>query len=191
MMPDENPFLEGYVAAIRGKTDFCPYEEGTGEAERWCRGFGGKPETRVAAAPAKKPDCHFSLTAEGRRPFVEGYKAAILAIRFGKNTVCPYEDGTSEHQRWWKGFREPVASTAKFASKPATSKKPIMIPVLEGRRPFVEGYKSQILATRFGKNDTCPYEEGTSEYERWTKGFTKNPRGQIATKVAIDQTAVW
>ena len=190
MIPDENPFLEGYVAAIRGKADLCPYDEGTGDAERWYRGFGRKPELLVTAAPAKKPDCYFSLTAEGRRPFVEGYKAAILAIRFGKNTVCPYEDGTPEQQRWWKGFREPVISTAKPMTKPA-SKKLITIPVLEGRRPFVEGYKSQILATRFGKNDTCPYEEGTSEYERWTKGFTKSLRGQIVAKTSRELMTAW
>lgn len=182
MMPDNNPFLEGYKAAILGHND-CPYEDGSAEYERWCRGFGGKPVVKVVAPPVQKPVCQFALSAEGRRPFVEGYKSAILAIRFGRNTVCPYDDGTPEHERWWKGFRGPMVSKSTIAKAPA--KKPITIPVLEGRRPFVEGYKSMILATRFGKKGTCPYEEGTLEFERWTKGF----RGPIESKP--EMTAGW
>lgn len=175
MMPDNNPFLEGYIATIPGKPDACPYHEGSAERARWCRGFGGEPVAK-AAAPAKKSGCHLALTAEGRRPFVEGYKSAILATRFGHNTVCPYEDGSPEYERWWKGFRGPIAINTVAAPKPIT------LPVLEGRRPYVEGYKSMILATRFNKKGTCPYDEGTTEYERWTKGF----RGQIASKVLAE-----
>jgi hypothetical protein len=182
MMPDNNPFLEGYVSHIRG-TD-CPYQDGTQEAERWCRGFGGKPVAKAEATPLKA-GCHLSQTAEGRRPFVEGYKSAILAIRFGQNTVCPYDAGTSEHERWWKGFREPViAKTSASRTKPAAIRKPLPTPVLEGRRPFVEGYKSQIMAIRFGKKSDCPYEEGTPEYARWTGGFTKGFRGGPKTFAA-------
>jgi hypothetical protein len=175
MMPDNNPFLEGYIATITGKTEPCPYVEGSGDHERWCRGFGGKPVAKLAA---KKTGCPFSTSAEGRRPFVEGYRSAILATRFGRNTVCPYEEGTPEYERWWKGFRGPVAAVAK---------KPISIPVAEGRRPFVEGYKSAILAIRFGKQNGCPYDEGTTEYERWIKGF----RGHIASRAIAEMAARW
>jgi hypothetical protein len=183
MMPDNNPFLEGYVSQIRGNDDACPYEDGSAEAERWCRGFGGKPVAKQAAAkPAKKRECHFSLSAEGRRPFVEGYKSAILAIRFGSVTVCPYDGGTPEHERWWKGFREPVI--AKTSMSKVAAKKPISIPMAEGRRPFVEGYRSMIMATRFNKSNACPYDEGTTEYERWTKGF----RGRIPAKAMAERT---
>jgi ribosome modulation factor len=177
MMPDNNPFLEGYKSAILGN-DVCPYQSGTAEYARWCQGYGGEPIAK-AAAPVKKSGCHLALTAEGRRPFVEGYKSAILATRFGHNTVCPYEDGSPEYERWWKGFRGPVAIAA--------ARKPVTIPVLEGRRPFVEGYKSQILAIRFGKKSDCPYDEGSTEYERWTKGF----RGQMASKAMADMAARW
>lgn len=175
MMPDNNPFLEGYIATITSRTEPCPYGEGSSEYERWCRGFGAKPAAKLVA---KKTNCPFTLSAEGRRPFVEGYRSAILTTRFGRNTVCPYEEGTPEHERWWKGFRGPVAASAK---------KPISSPVLEGRRPFVEGYKSAILAIRFGKKAPCPYDEGTSEYERWIKGF----RGQIASRAVAEMAARW
>ena len=185
MMPDNNPFLEGYVSQIRGNAEACPYEDGTAEAERWCRGFGGKPVAKAAAKPAVKAACPFSLSAEGRRPFVEGYKSAILAIRFGTVSVCPYESGTPEHERWWKGFREPVIAKTTMAKAPASAKKPITIPMAEGRRPFVEGYRSMILATRFNKNNACPYDEGTTEYERWTKGF----RGRIAARAMAEHIA--
>ena len=106
MMPDENPFLEGYVSQIRGDAEVCPYVEGSGEAERWCRGFGGKP---VAKKPISIP------VAEGRRPFVEGYKSMILATRFGKKDACPYDEGTTEYERWTKGFRGPIAAKALAA----------------------------------------------------------------------------
>ena len=183
MMPDNNPFLEGYVSTITGKSGPCPYDAGSAEHARWCRGFGGAPVVKLAAKPvaAAKSGCHLALSAEGRRPFVEGYKSAILATRFGKNTVCPYEGGTTEHERWWMGFREPVALHATAA------KKPILNPVLEGRRPFVEGYKSAILAIRFGKKDGCPYDEGTTDYGRWIKGF----RGHIASKAMAEMAARW
>lgn len=39
MMPDNNPYLEGYIAAISGNRN-CPYDEGTVEWERWWKGFG-------------------------------------------------------------------------------------------------------------------------------------------------------
>lgn len=188
MMPDNNPFLEGYVSAITCKAEPCPYDEGTGEYARWCRGFGGKPPVKAAAKveTSDRSNCRFAISAEGRRPFVEGYKSAILAIRFSQNTVCPYELGTPEHARWWKGFREPIV-----AGRAAPAKKPATVPVLEGRRPFVEGYKSQILAIRFGKKSDCPYEEGTTEYERWNGGFTKGDRAPIASKARVDHAAHW
>jgi ribosome modulation factor len=173
MMPDNNPFLEGYIATITGKTEPCPYNEGSNEHARWCRGFGGTPPVKA------KTGCHLSQNAEGRRPYVEGYRSAILATRYGYNTVCPYEAGTPEHERWWKGFHGPVANLAP--------KEAIRVPVAEGRRPFVEGYKSAILAIRFGRKDTCPYDEGTTEYARWIKGF----RGPIASKSLSETMARW
>jgi ribosome modulation factor len=156
MMPDNNPFLEGYKAAILGKSEICPYEDGTPEYERWCRGFGRTPE--VLQAAARKPSVNPAL--EGRRPFVEGYMCAIL----GKNDACPYEDGTAEYERWWKGFR------GRGIQMGAAVRKPVVNPYMEGRRPFVEGYISTIL----GKSDACPYEDGTAEFERWWQG-TRRP----------------
>lgn len=180
MMPDNNPFLEGYVATIRGKRDGCPYEEGSAEYERWCQGFGGKPDVKAASVsdkPAVAP------VAEGRRPFVEGYMSHILATRFGKKGACPYEEGTPEYARWNKGYLgAPGVKRMGWEVK-----KPIAIPVAEGRRPFVEGYKSQILATRFGSKDPCPYEEGTREYERWRNGFAwwATAKGQTGTSAQM------
>lgn len=164
MMPDNNPFLEGYIASIRGKRNDCPYVEDTAEYERWCQGAGGKPEVKLASVTVKPAT---TPVAEGRRPFVEGYKSHILASRFGKKDACPYEEGTPEYERWIKGYRgQPTVKRMGWEVK-----KPIVIPVAEGRRPFVEGYKSQILASRFGAKKACPYEEGTREFERWSNGF--------------------
>jgi ribosome modulation factor len=106
---------------------------------------------------------------EGRRPFVEGYKAAI----FGKRDVCAYEEGTAEYERWWKGFR------GWAGSKNKTAKKTITTPFLEGRRPYVEGYRAAILG------NGAASVEVTAEYERWNKGapwwaVAKNAGGQAA-----------
>jgi ribosome modulation factor len=157
MMPSNNPFLEGYVSVILGKRGACPYVPNTPEYERWCRGFGGAPVAKVAAAkkPIRIP------TLEGRRPYVEGYRCAIM----GRSDVCPYEDGTPECERWWSGYRGRIA--AKGISWDHGGRKSLSTPTIEGRRPYVEGYKSAIL----GKRDVCPYEEDTSESERWQKGF--------------------
>ncbi len=151
MMSDTNPFLEGYKSAILGKRDVCPYEDGTPDYERWCRGSGGVAVTMVAAAAPSAPVVIPVL--EGRRPFVEGYKAAI----FGGREACAYEEGTAEYERWWKGFRGWTGSKSKAA------KKPITTPFLEGRRPYVEGYRAAILGD-------APHEDVTAEYERWNKG---------------------
>jgi hypothetical protein len=105
-------------------------------------------------AAAKKPAVNPAL--EGRRPFVEGYMSAIL----GKGDTCPYEDGTAEFERWWKGYR------GRGIQVGAVVRKPLINTTMEGRRPFVEGYISAIL----GKSDTCPYEDGTAEFERWWQG---------------------
>lgn len=164
MMSDTNPFLEGYKSAILGKRSVCPYEDGSADCERWLRGSGGVIVAMVAAPsePVVIP------VLEGRRPFVEGYKAAI----FGGREACAYEEGTAEYERWWKGFRGWAGSKGKAA------KKPITTPFLEGRRPFVEGYRAAIL----GDGDTV---EVTAEYERWSKGapwwaVAKNNGGQSA-----------
>jgi hypothetical protein len=162
MMPDNNPFLEGYISALPGKRVACPYADGSAEYERWCRGSGGMIMVAVAAAAIVIP------VLEGRRPFVEGYKAAI----FGGRGACTYEEGTAEYERWWKGFR------GWIGTKGRASKQPITTPYLEGRRPYVEGYKAAIL----GK---ARNEDVTAEYERWCKGApwwaaAKNTTGQAA-----------
>jgi hypothetical protein len=167
MMPDNNPFLEGYIATLPGKQIACPYEEGSTEHQRWCQGSRGTVVTIVAAAA---PTASVAVPAlEGRRPFVEGYKAAI----FGGREACSYEEGTAEYERWWKGFRGWTGTK--------TAKKSITSPFLEGRRPYVEGYKAAIL----GGGNTGPYGDVTAEYERWNKGApwwaaAKNAAGQSA-----------
>lgn len=92
-------------------------------------------------------------------PFLEGYVSVILS----KRGACPYLPNTPEYERWCRGFgSEPVA-------KVAAAKNPVRIPTLEGRRPYVEGYRSAIM----GRSDVCPYEDGTPECERWWSGFRK------------------
>ncbi len=152
MMPENNPFLEGYISAIPGKGRVCPYEEGTTEYERWCRGSGG---VAMIAAP-KKAAANPAL--EGRRPYVEGYKAAIL----GKRDVCPYAEGTADYERWSKGFRGWAGT--KGITWDLGVKKTITTPFLEGRRPYVEGYRAAILG------NAIPHEDVAAEYERWSKG---------------------
>lgn len=175
MMPDNNPFLEGYICAIRGKADQCPYDEGSDAYQRWWQGSGGSEGVRLAAAEAaakmaaKTRTAEFvagSTAQEGRRPFVEGYRAAILG---GRGGTCPYEAGTPEYERWWKGRRSWLGLPGIVVAKP---QKPITVPKLEGRRPFVEGYKSAILARRFAGKDVCPYAEDTGESEYWWEGFS-------------------
>jgi hypothetical protein len=152
MMPDNNPFLEGYIATLPGKQIACPYQEGSTEYERWYRGSRGTVVAMEAVAAPSEPVAVPVL--EGRRPFVEGYKAAI----FGGREACAYEEGTAEYERWWKGFRGWTGSKGKAA------KKSITTPFLEGRRPYVEGYKAAILGNAFAHDDV------TAEYERWSKG---------------------
>jgi len=166
MMSDTNPFLEGYKSAILGKRDVCPYEDGSPDYERWCRGSGGVVE--VVAMAVAAPVIVLPVL-EGRRPFVEGYKAAI----FGGREACAYEEGTAEYERWWKGFRGWAGAKNKAA------KKTITTPFLEGRRPYVEGYRAAILGAGIAHEDV------TAEYERWNKGapwwaVAKSASGQSA-----------
>lgn len=54
--PPENPWQEGYNSAYigdGGKTQPCPYREGSPEYEQWWEGFGQETEDHIAHATSE------------------------------------------------------------------------------------------------------------------------------------------